>query len=183
MRQVLAVCAVLLCASLAFGQATVISGWSSNVGWGGYYPPTQFVPLISTPSVSLQASSALAVGASNATAGLVAGATDATLTLTTPAVNNAYTVPVWSTNMPGQALVPAQLPGPPEEAAPAERMHGRRHLYTGSAQFLAGPGTAEQVKMAAANRRPAKRTFTNQDVDQLNQQNGTVKFRGKTEKI
>jgi hypothetical protein len=183
MRQVLVVCAVLLCASLAFGQATVISGWASNVGWGGYYPPTPSVPLISTPSVSLQANSPLAVGASNATGGLVAGATNATLSMVTPSTNNAYTVPVWSVNAPVSSLVLAPSPAQAEEAAPAEHAHGRHHLYTGAAQFRGGPSAAEMVKMAQANRKPAVRTFTNQDVDKLNQQNGTVKYDGKTEKI
>ena len=73
MRRLLVVYAVLATAGMAVGQVTVISGYAGNQGWGSYYPPTPYVPLVTTPIVSLDSSSGLTVGASNATAGNVAG--------------------------------------------------------------------------------------------------------------
>jgi hypothetical protein len=35
----------------------------------------------------------------------------------------------------------------------------------------------------AAGSKKASRTYSNQDVDQVNQKNGTVKYRGKTEHL
>ena len=55
-----------------------------------------------------------------------------------------------------------------------------------AALYIAGP--VESVKVmesAAAVRalRKASRTYTNQDIDRINQQTGTVKYDSKTEKI
>jgi hypothetical protein len=42
---------------------------------------------------------------------------------------------------------------------------------------------ASQQPAAASKARPAKRTYTNDDVTRQNQQNGVVKYDDKTEKI
>ena len=49
MRKLFLSCAVLLISGLAFGQATIIAGNASNVR----LVPVPFVPLVNTPSVSL----------------------------------------------------------------------------------------------------------------------------------
>src|SRR2546422_9186283 len=72
MRQLFVLWTICLLAGLAAGQATVISGYASNQGRPGYYPATPFVPLVTTPSVSLDNASGLLTGASNATLGNVA---------------------------------------------------------------------------------------------------------------
>src|SRR5438445_12219375 len=59
MRQLLVLCAICLLAGMAAGQATVVSGYASNQGRPGYYPATPFVPLVTTPSVSLDNASGL----------------------------------------------------------------------------------------------------------------------------
>src|SRR5215471_7274396 len=104
MRKALVVCAVLVFASVAFGQFRVQSGWGSTAGWGGYYPPTPFVPMISTPAVSLNTYSPNSVGASDAPEGLVAGASNSTLSMSYPSTLNAYTVPVWTSEATGPLL-------------------------------------------------------------------------------
>src|SRR5207244_8483264 len=75
---------------LASAQVTVISGYASN--WApGYsvYPNARslrapFVPLVTTPSVSIETGLPTQIGASNATAGNVAGATNATISIVAP---------------------------------------------------------------------------------------------------
>ena len=88
-------CAVLLLSGLAIAQATVIGGTASNwaPAYGVYAAP--FVPLVTTPSVTLATVSPSAVGASNATFGNVAGATNATLSIVSQPPVGVYTQPVW----------------------------------------------------------------------------------------
>src|SRR5438445_12499353 len=95
MRQLLVLCAICLLAGMAAGQATVISGYASNQGRPGYYPATPFVPLVTTPSVSLDNASGLLTGASNATLGNVAGAATATLSFVGTSANAPSRVPIW----------------------------------------------------------------------------------------
>jgi hypothetical protein len=180
MRKVLVVCAVLLFAGMAFGQATVLGGYATNIGLpAGWYPVVPFVPLVVTPEITFVTFSPSPVGASNATAGNVAGASNATLDFVAPPASAVYTVPVWT----GSAIVPhaAGL----EVASPAEaRALGEtRPVQTGVASFAMGPGTAEMVRAAQTNRKPAGRVYTNQDVQRMNEKNGTVKWDGKTEHI
>jgi hypothetical protein len=82
---------VLLLSGLAAAQATVIGGTASNwvPAYGVYAAP--FVPLVTTPSVTLATVSPSAVGASNATFGNVAGATNATLSFVSQPPAGAYT--------------------------------------------------------------------------------------------
>lgn len=47
----------------------------------------------------------------------------------------------------------------------------------------AGTWSVAQIMAASTPARKASRTYTNQDVDRVNQGTGTVKYRGKTEHI
>lgn len=174
MRSVLVACVVLLLAGVVFGQATVIGGWGTNLGPAGYYPAPPFIPVITTPSYSFQSFSP-STGASNATFGLTAGATNSSLTMVTPATSNAYSAVVWYASGPQISSVAA-------EAAVPEKAERRNVMETG-ARALLGPGANEAVIAAKATHKPAQRKYTNQDVERMNQNNGLVKWDGKTEKI
>ena len=201
MRKVLVVCAMLIFASAAFAQVRVQSGWGSTAGWGGYYPATPFVPMIATPGVSFATYSANSVGASNATEGLVAGARNSTLSMSYPSTLNAYTVPVWTNENTGPAFpmiehreIRAVMHEPMmhepmmhegmmhDEMMREHKAHGEI-IYFGSATMGMGHDVAERVKGSQASRQPAKRSYTNQDIERIQQQKGTVKFNGKTETI
>src|SRR5437588_347302 len=88
-RLLIAFCFVALC-GLASAQVTVISGYASNwtPGYSVYQTPgayaAPFVPLVTTPSVSIETGLPMQIGASNATAGNVAGATNATISIVAP---------------------------------------------------------------------------------------------------
>ncbi|HET7441768.1 MAG TPA: hypothetical protein VFJ47_10750 [Terriglobales bacterium] len=174
MRSVLLACVVLMLAGMVFGQATVVGGWGTNLGWAGYYPAPPFIPVITTPGYTFQSFSPSA-GASNATFGLTAGATNSTLSMVTPATSNAYTAVVWYASSPQISSVAAEAVAP-EKAE-------RHHVMETGAGALLGPGVSEAVLTAKATRKPAQRTYTNQDVERMNQNNGLVKWDGKTEKI
>src|ERR1700730_18734100 len=95
MRSLKHLCWVLLLSGLAAAQATVMGGSASNwvPAYGVYAAP--FVPLVTTPSVTLATVSPSAAGASNATFGNLAGATNATLSIVTQPPVGVYTEPVW----------------------------------------------------------------------------------------
>jgi hypothetical protein len=177
MRKLSVLCLLLLLSGLAAAQNTIIGGTASNwvPAYGVYAGP--FVPLVTTPSVTLTTVSPSPVGASNATWGNVAGATNATLSsefVADPPVG-VYTQPAWY--------------GPSAAAEVGEPMHGHMHGQQehGSATFIAGPSegtwSVAQLLAGSAPTRKASRTYTNQDVDRANQGTGTVKYRGKTERM
>src|ERR1700690_198876 len=84
MRPFLIFSAVVLLAAAAFGQQPF-----PHPIYGPY------VPLVTTPEISLQQYSPNPVGASNATTGLIAGATNSTLSQVQGSTSSTYTVPVW----------------------------------------------------------------------------------------
>ncbi|MGH9499012.1 MAG: hypothetical protein ACRD3L_07690 [Terriglobales bacterium] len=177
MRQLSVLCVLLLLSGLAAAQNTVIGGTTANwaPAYGVYAAP--FVPLVTTPSVTLSTVSPSPVGASNATWGNVAGATNATLSrefVAEPPVG-VYTQPVWY----GPSA--AQHFGGPMHG----HMHAQREAEGG--EFVggvsAGTWSAAQLMAGMAPARKASRTYTNQDVDRMNQDTGMVKYRGKTEHI
>src|SRR3981081_1197346 len=91
MRPYLVLIAVVLMAVAAFGQQSISPpGYSSC-----FYGCGPFVPLLTTPEISLEQFSPNPVGASNATTGLIAGATNATLSQIQGSTSSVYTVPVW----------------------------------------------------------------------------------------
>lgn len=195
MRSIYVLCGLLLLCGLAAGQATVIGGTASNwvPAYGIYAAP--FVPLVTTPSVTLSTVSPMAVGASNATFGNVAGATNATLSdefIATPPVG-VYTEPNWygpsaPVEVPqivsnyGPAFGVGMYPPPPPPR------HEPRHEAQGQAfDFIAAPRESTEsvatLRAGAGAGRKASRTYTNQDTSRMNDTNGTVKWDGKTEHI
>ena len=107
---------ILLLSGLAAAQVTVMGGTASNwvPPYGVYAAP--FVPLVTTPSVTLATVSPSAAGASNATFGNVAGATNATLSMYSQPPAGAYTQAIWSPPYTQPTWVgPSVGPEPPAE--------------------------------------------------------------------
>ena len=175
MRSLKTLCLVLLLSGLAAAQATTIGGTASNwaPAYGVYAAP--FVPLVTTPSVTLATVSPAAAGASNATFGNVAGATNATLSMVTQPPVGVYSEPVWY----GQSAV-----AEPSAEPISEGRHGQRaHAFDAGASSGESRQSVTQWIASSTGAKKAARTYTNQDVDQVNQKNGTVKYDGKTEHI
>jgi hypothetical protein len=152
-----------------------------------------YIPMVTTPQVSLQTVSADPVGASNATYGLHAGATNATLSVSNVNgnVGGVYTQPVWYAGgtTPLISSPAVQLPVPvAQHQIIGRRMFGHEHgaetqrpwVYYASEEETTSAASASVMAKSA---RHAARTITNQDVEQVNQKNGSVKYDGKTEKI
>jgi len=171
-------CAILLCfCGVAVGQATIIGGTASNwaPAYGVYLAP--FVPLVTTPEVTLSTVSPTAVGASSSTFGMVAGATNATLSsefIGEPPVG-VYTALQWY----GASAQPEAGPSAPRayERKPKEQafdfIAGARESRESVARLMGEAGPA----------RKASHSYSNQDIDRMNETTGTVKYRGKTEHI
>lgn len=188
MRVISVLCLLLLLCGFAAAQATVMGGTASY--WApayGYYG-APFVPLITTPSVSLSTVSPTAVGARNATFGNVAGAVNSTLSsefVAEPPVG-VYTEPVWYGEPPAGIVTEPLRYGP---AAEVRRGSMRAHEEAGERAFdfiVSSRESRESVARLMVGSGPARkasRTYTNQDVDQVNQHNGSVKYDGKTEHI
>jgi hypothetical protein len=188
MRPYLLLCAVVLISALAFAQPSVPQLFGPCLlGCGPY------VPLVTTPMISLQQYSPNPVGASNATTGLVAGATNGTLSQISGSTDSVYTVPVWYRGgapliAPGVHLFPEPIAREahrhmmfgeredhhPKEEARAEWMYFSGSEYTANAESAAG---------AAKGGKKASRSYTNADVERQNQNNGNVKYDGKNEKL
>jgi hypothetical protein len=143
--------------------------------------------------ISLQQYSPNPVGASNATTGLVAGATNSTLSQLAGSSDSVYTVPVWyrggaPLTAPGVRLWPEPIAG---EARPHPMFgeRGEHHpqkearsewVYFSGTEFTANAGIAGE---AAKGGKKASRTYGNADVERQNENNGVVKYDGKTEKM
>ena len=177
---------VLTLPALALGQAGVR-------GIAGYCPYGcgPFIPLVTTPSVSFQTVSSSPAGATNATGGLVAGARNSTLSVIPGNTDAVHTEVVWYSGgdtplvSPAVRLSLAEPFGMREsrgERAERGRADEARSAWT---YYAAREHTASAVEASAAARsgRKASRSYSNQDVERMNQQNGTVKHGGKTEHI
>ena len=184
MRPFLVLCAVVLIAAAAFGQHPL-----PRIYGPGMYEYGPFVPLVSTPMLSLQQYSPNPVGASNATTGLTAGATNSTLSEPVANTSSVYTVPVWYQGgdaprttsaihlwpeSAGHAMHPMRIEHGHGEEARAEWV-----FYSGSEHT----SHAVSASTAAKGGKKAARTYTNDDVERQNQNNGQVKYNGKTEKM
>jgi hypothetical protein len=90
MRPYLILTAVVLMTVAAFGQQPVPRPYGAC-----FYGCGPFIPMVTTPEVSLQQFSPNPVGASNATTGLIAGATNSTLSQIDGSTSSVYTVAVW----------------------------------------------------------------------------------------
>jgi len=191
MRPYLVLFVVALIAVAAFGQQPVPRPYSPC-----FFGCAPFVPLVTTPMVSLEQYSPNPVGATNATTGLIAGATNSTVSQLQGSTSSVYTVPVWYQGgaplmAPGVNLLPEAIgrgghvirhpmmeaPSPHERAA---REEARGWLY-----FTGSEHTSDIVSAARAAKgtRQAGHVYTNDDVTRQNDNNGTVKYGGKTEKM
>ena len=181
------ICAVLLASSLAVAQNSPIRG---NAGYGYGYGP--YIPLITTPQVSLESRpTGPTVGATNATAGLQAGARNSTLEMGTGNVSAEYTQPVWYEGGTTPEIIRPAVQLPRGGFGQSEMMH-MEHMMAHERESTSKGWTyfgetevtsATEASAAAKTGRHATRTITNQDIDQLNQKTGTVKYDGKTETI
>jgi len=173
MRFAKVLCLIFFLSGLAAAQATIIAGTAGNwaPAYGVYLAP--YVPLVVTPSVTLSTVSPSAEGAGNATFGLVAGATNSTLSsefIAAPPVG-VYSQPVWY----GPTETPEVVSHPGREGA-------RRHEAP-AFDFVSAGVAPMHAASAAGSRGKASRTYTNSDIDRINQSNGTVKYDSKTEHI
>jgi hypothetical protein len=203
MRPYLVLMAVVLLAVAAFGQQPI-----PRPGYGAcVYGCGPFVPLVTTPEISLEQFSPNPVGASNATTGLIAGATNATLSQIQGSTSSVYTVPVWYQGG-GAPLITPQVHLYPEpigreghrmhdgmhDAMREERRHeersneehGRREEARANWTYFTGPEHTASAAVGANESkgvRKAGHVYTNDDITRQNDKNGTVKYDGKTEKM
>lgn len=166
-------------------------------GFAGYCPYGcgPYLPLITTPSISFQTISPNPVGARNATAGLVAGATDSTLSEESGNTSSVYTTPVWYSGG-GMPLVAPAVNSPVGTMRPGrfEAMHREPEMHERKAEpqnwtYIAAAAPSEagvhslEAASAATGVKPAKHSYTNDDVQHENDKNGYVHYDSKTEKI
>ncbi len=184
MRTLTVLCSILLLSALGLGQNVVR-------GVAGYCPYGcgPYIPLITTPILSLATISPNPVGASNATGGLVAGATNSTLSQVSGNLDAVYTMPVWYSGG-GTPLISPAVNAPVHAMRMGQMEHGqgmhREHEAGPQAwTYFSAAETARPVEAASAAKglRRATRIYSNQDVTRQNQHNGVVKYAGKTEKI
>jgi hypothetical protein len=194
MRPYFVLCAVLLIAISAFGQDMGPRHHSGPFLYGYGYGTD--APLVTTPMLSLETVTENPVGASNATTGLVAGATNATVSqLLSGSTSSNYTVGVWYQG--GSPLITPQVNTWPipregygmrghemgEEHGAMEREHMAHHEKHAEWTYFSGPEYTTPVASAAKGPGPGKHAYTNDDVTRQNNNNGSVKYDGKTEKI
>ena len=188
MRLFTVLCAVVIISTLSFAQTNVIRGQALPGCCGPY------IPLVTTPMISLQSVSPHSAGATNATWGLVAGASNSTLSIVNGDTNSVFTQPVWyeGGTTPLLSHPSVDLPTHPMRMEMMEHMARMRHIegepHAGArawTYYASSEETTSAVEAATAARsaRRATRTITNQDVDQFNQKTGTVKYDGKTEQL
>lgn len=179
MRAVTVGMVVVVFSALALGQAgvrNVPSYCSNNCG--------PYIPLISTPNVGFETVSASPVGASNATGGLHAGARNSTLSIMDGNPDAVHTQVVWYSGGGSPLVSPAvRLPRPEpmmgmheEHMRQMEQGHGEEGpavwTYYAGAMQTANP---MEASAAAKSGRHAARTYTNADVERMNEKNQEFK--------
>ena len=189
MRVFTVFCASLVLSALALGQTAPQVAGRTYYGYGPY------VPLITTPEISLQTVSPSPAGATDATYGLLAGARNSTIAMMNGNTNSDYTEAVWysggdapALSVPEVSLAPRALHGGrirmegPREEPRRERAETAPRAWT---YYASTEETVNPVEAAGAAKtaKHAARTYTNQDVENENQKNGMVKYDSKTEKI
>ncbi len=183
MRSMILACSLLLLSVIAFGQA-------AERGVPGFCPYGcgPFIPMLTTPSVSFATVSPNPVGATNATGGLFAGARNSTLSEVNGNTDAVYTEPVWKSGG-GIPLISPAVNSPVGGMKMLRRENREEPAQTAAASaqpwvYFSSAEHGDLVSASAATGvHPTKRAFTNQDIDQLNQKNGTVHYDSKTEKI
>ena len=185
MRFLTALCAVLMVSGFAAAQSSPLHGY---VGYG--YGP--YVPLITTPEISLQSrSTGPDVGATAATGGLQAGARNSTFDTMSGNVSAEYTQPVWysggTTPEISRPSVKVPVGGAGMEHSMMMHMEHMMHHETAPKMWTYFGETevtsATEAASAAKGGKHASRTITNADIDVENQKTGMVKYDGKTETI
>lgn len=173
MRLILAGGVILLLATLTFGQQAPVLNYGPDYGPCLACGPN--IPLITTPSISLQ-SPPITMGASNATEGLVAGAANTTVSTISAFSGTAYVAPTGYATAEFAETSGSAMPAG-TELEPAHPRTQQNIFFTPLDQTVsAGAASAEAKSLA----RRAARTYTNADIDQFNRLTGTVKYRGKT---
>jgi hypothetical protein len=172
MRKLALASIVLLIPVLAVAQSGVrgVPGYCSY-GCGPY------IPLVTTPIISLETASPNPVGASNATGGLHAGARNSTLQMMSGDTDAVHTQSVWVSGGGSPLVSPAvRLPHPEPMMGMHEHMMHMEHERGEEAHqawtYYAGPAaTASPVEAAAAAKggKRAARAYTNQDVERVGQ--------------
>jgi hypothetical protein len=184
MRLFTAFCATLLFSALALGQGAAR-------GYTGPYSYGPYVPLVTTPEVSLQTAAPAPAGARNATYGLEAGARNSTFETMNDQSSSNYTETVWYSGGGAPVISPeVSLEARPMPAHHEMHFMMREHegekveaasrewTYFGASEMETAVDTS-----AGKSARHATRTITNDDIDKANQNTGNVKYDGKTEKI
>jgi hypothetical protein len=179
MRPYLVLTAVTLLTVAAFGQQPFPHPGPCLYGCG------PFIPLVTTPEVSLQQASPNPVGASNATTGLVAGATNSTLSQIEGSTSSVYTVPVWYQGG-GAPLITPEVHLYPEpigrEGRAIHEERGPREEARSGWTYLSGREHTANLGNVAKGKK-SDHVYTNDDITRQNDKNGDVKYDDKTEKI
>jgi len=196
MRPYLVLTVVVVMAVAAFGQQPPVPRPTYS---GCFYGCGPYVPLVTTPQISLQQVSPNPVGASNATTGLTAGATNSTLSqINDGSTSSVYTDALWYQS--GAPLTTSEVhlwadptgrEGHPmhDERFHEDRAHEvqgpRSEMRDGRMYFTGREHTASAARAASEAKgfKKAARVYTNDDVTRQNDKNGTVKYDGKTEKM
>lgn len=171
-----------LCVALFFSAAAVAQAPVRPYGYGPY------IPMVTTPQVSFQTASPTPVGARNATSGLTAGARNSTFETMGDNAPATYTEPVWYTGG-GSPRMSNEISLYPRSARGHEMhmMMERREEHAEAPRQWTYFGASETETpidtTAGKTARHATRTITNEDIDRANQNTGTVKYDGKTEKL
>jgi hypothetical protein len=198
MRPYLVLAAVVSMTVAVFGQAIrgpVPPRPRPIFDGGGYYGGGEYIPLLTTPQMSLQTFSPNPVGASNATTGLIAGATNGTLSQVEGSTSSVYTVPVWYQGG-GAPLMTPDVNLYPEtigrdghvirramggEERPREERAPREEARANWTSFGAHEHTVVLGNVAQGTK--GDHVYTNDDIMRQNNKNGDVKYDGKAEKI
>jgi hypothetical protein len=182
MRPYLVLTALVLLTVAAFGQQPFTHPC--------FYGCGPYVPLVTTPQISLQQSSPNPAGASNATTGLIAGATNSTLSQIEGSTSSVYTVPVWyqgggsPLTTPEVHLYPEPI-GREGRIMHEDRQHeehgGREEGRAGWTYFSGREHTI--ILGSVAKGKKSDHVYTNDDITRENDKNGEVKYDGKSEKL
>lgn len=162
MRQLFALWVVLLWCGFASGQDTwIYPGQYAQPSAPRVSTPVASPGALATPFLTLD-SPPLTVGASN---GTLTNATGSPVY---------YNQPLWYE--PGVTFNPSDQAAPVPAQTSASVGHG-----LGAATFQIDYGVAQLAGIGP--RKKAKKTYTNPDVAAVNDANGTIKFRGKVERV
>ncbi|MFZ0797710.1 MAG: hypothetical protein WCA13_07380 [Terriglobales bacterium] len=121
MRPYLVLTAVVLMTVAAFAQQPFPYAGPCLYGCGPY------IPMLTTPQVSLQTFSPNPVGASDATTGLIAGATNSTLSQIEGSTSSEYTTAVWYQGGGAPLITPDVHLWPEPIGGEGHVMRGMRH--------------------------------------------------------